>query len=78
MGHRHPQISSVDVDGYGWTTLEMLNLWGHENTFDVNHPCIQKEKHCDGRWRICFNIRHVRALKQIVRSPVHGRASQQN
>uniref|UniRef100_A0A0D3D715 RNase H type-1 domain-containing protein n=1 Tax=Brassica oleracea var. oleracea TaxID=109376 RepID=A0A0D3D715_BRAOL len=24
MGHGHPQLSSVDVDGYGWTTLEML------------------------------------------------------
>nr|VDD29388.1 unnamed protein product [Brassica oleracea] len=30
MGHGHPQLSSVDVDGYGWTALEMLNLWGHE------------------------------------------------
>ena len=38
-----------------------INLWEQGILLDANQLCIRKWKHCDGRWRICFNPQHVRA-----------------
>ncbi|XP_056841665.1 uncharacterized protein LOC130494863 [Raphanus sativus] len=49
-------LNLVGVDGSDWTAAETHNSWKHRTSPEENQLYIQKWKHYDGRWRICFNI----------------------
>nr|VDD44881.1 unnamed protein product [Brassica oleracea] len=51
MGLGHPYHSSAGVDGFEWTAWERLNLLEQTIIYGESLPCIQKQKHYDGRWR---------------------------
>ncbi|XP_056850940.1 uncharacterized protein LOC130500203 [Raphanus sativus] len=60
-------LNLLGVDGSGWTAGESRNSWDHRTSPEENQLCTQKWKHCDGRWRICFNIQLARTLEQTVK-----------
>ncbi|CAG7906092.1 unnamed protein product [Brassica rapa] len=64
----HLLLTLVEADGHGWIVLGTLNLWEQGTFPDANQPYTQKQQHCGGRWRICYNIRPVRAFGQTVRN----------
>ena len=80
--------STSQFSGYGWVwmdILEKVQLMGTRNYPIRDLPCIQKWKHYDGWWRVCFSIQHVGGLGQIakiwspwLRSLMLGQASQYN